>query len=105
MDWRTFVDIEFASTNQLLKELLGRSTFQGIIVKSRREFTGIEGNFPNQIEFEVAASNIPPGHAADILGGISDSMKEHIDEIEDDESDEWKKGFGDDEFGDDDNDD
>ena len=77
-------DLAFVSTNDLIRELMTRETFLGIIIRSANEIT-THGDSPELHPediggFEIHCKNMTPPQAHELLQAISSSMEDDIEE-------------------------
>lgn len=66
------MELEFATNKELIKELLKRATFAGIIVSTSKE---IENNNMTLDEWEFVCKNITPIHAKQLLEFVANKIE------------------------------
>lgn len=67
------MDIELATSDQLVAELMSRPTFQGLILRRHGEFKGAWGEGSNP--FRLYYNNLELGEAQRLMMVVSNSMQ------------------------------
>lgn len=79
------MEIEFATRKELIQELMSRATFTGVIVTTVNEIKIKEGNSSNIEDFVLAAKNIDPETAIEILEETIQQLRSGLEDCEEEE--------------------